>query len=62
MFLTREAAAREAGVSLDTVRRAINKGQLRAKRIGQDADGNPTGKYLIDRAALRDWFDGLADA
>jgi excisionase family DNA binding protein len=54
MFLTREDAAREANVSLDTIRRAINKGSLRAKKVGR--------RYLVDRAALREWFDGLEDA
>jgi excisionase family DNA binding protein len=63
MFLTREEAAREANVSLDTIRRAINKGDLRAKRTGWDDEKKvATGKYLIDRAALREWFDGLVDA
>lgn len=63
MFLTREQAARVAGVSLDTIRRAINKGELKAKRTGWDDEKKvPTGKYLIDRDALREWFDGLADA
>lgn len=63
MYLTREEAAREANVSLDTIRRAINKGALRAKRTGWDDDKKvATGKYLIDRDALREWFDGLVDA
>lgn len=63
MFLTREEAARVAGVSLDTIRRAVNRGDLRAKRTGYDEEKKvATGKYLIDRQALRDWFDGLADA
>lgn len=63
MFLSREDAAREAGVSLDTIRRAINAGRLRAKRTGWDDKKKvPTGKYLIDRDALREWFDGLRDA
>lgn len=63
MFLSREEAAREAGVSIDTIRRAINKGALRAKRTGWNAEKKvPTGKYLIDRAALREWFDSLVDA
>lgn len=59
---SREEAARRAGVSLDTIRRAINKGQLRAKRTGQTEDGTPTGRYLISDADLRAWFDGLPDA
>lgn len=58
MFFTREEAARVAGVSLDTIRRSINKGTLRAKRTGD----NGGGKYLVSRAALADWFDQLPDA
>jgi hypothetical protein len=62
LFYDRAEAARRAGVSMDTIRRAINKGTLRAKRTGQKDDGTPTGKYLISDADLRDWFDGLVDA
>lgn len=62
MYLTREEAAQAAGVSLSTIVRAINKGDLRAKRTGKDDEGNPTGKYLISVKAIEDWFDGLADA
>lgn len=58
MFLTREQAAQVAGVSLDTIKRAIGKGALRAKRTGADGGG----KYLITREALMEWFDGLIDA
>lgn len=63
MFLSREDAAREAGVSLDTIRRAINKGELKAKRLGWDDEKKvATGKYLVTREALQEWFEGLADA
>ena len=58
MFLTREQAAQVAGVSLDTIKRAIGKGALRAKRTGDEGGG----KYLIAREALAAWFDGLIDA
>lgn len=58
LFFTREEAAKAAGVSLDTIRRAINAGTLRAKRTG-DAGG---GKYLISADALRQWFASLQDA
>ena len=58
LFLTREQAAEACNVSVDTIRRAINKGALRAKRTGDEGGG----KYLIAPEALRDWFDGLADA
>lgn len=62
LFYGREEAARRAGVSMDTIRRAINRGDLKAKRTGQKDDGTPTGKYLISDADLRAWFDGLVDA
>lgn len=58
MFLTREEAAKVAGVSFDTIKRAINKGTLRAKRSGEGGGG----KYLVSRDALQAWFDGLVDA
>jgi len=54
---TREAAAEVMSVSVDTIKRAINKGALRAKRTGDDGGG----KYLISREALKDWFEGLRD-
>jgi excisionase family DNA binding protein len=43
-------------VKLDTIRRAINSGKLRAKRT---AEGG--GKYLITESALRDWLESLED-
>ena len=58
MFFTREEAAKRASVSLDTIRRAINSGKLRAKRTGKDGGG----KYLVSAKALQDWFDQLEDA
>ena len=61
MFMTREQAAQVAGVSLDTIRRAINAGKLRAKRLG-GTPSKPAGKYLTTREALTEWFDGLAAA
>jgi len=57
LVFTREAAAEVMSVSVDTIKRAINKGSLRAKRTGEGGGG----KYLISREALMDWFDGLAD-
>lgn len=62
LFLNRDEAARAAGVSVDTIRRAIRSGDLKAKRTGVDADGNPTGKFLISVKALEDWYQGLEDA
>jgi excisionase family DNA binding protein len=58
LFYTREEAAKAAGVSLDTVRRAINAGTLRAKRTGKEGGG----KYLVSAEALRSWFEQLQDA
>jgi len=57
LFFTRETAAEAASVSVDTIKRAINKGALRAKRTGEGGGG----KYLISREALMDWFEGLKD-
>lgn len=51
---SREEAARKVGVSLDTIRRAINKGDLKAKRIGR--------RISITDDALRDWLERLPDA
>lgn len=58
LYFTREEAAFAAGVGLDTIRRAINSGKLRAKRTGVDGGG----KYLISEAALNAWFEQLEDA
>lgn len=58
LFLTREQAAEACNVSLDTIRRAINKGTLRAKRTGAEGGG----KYLISPDALAEWFESLEDA
>lgn len=58
LFLTREQAAESCNVAADTIRRAINKGALRAKRTGE----NGGGKYLISRDALVEWFESLEDA
>lgn len=55
-------AATQAGVSLDTILRAIRRGDLRAKRSGQLDDGTPTGKYLVTRTALEEWLEALPDA
>ena len=55
---TREEAARICGVSLDTIRRSINRGELRAKRTGR----NGGGKYLVTEKALREWLEGLPEA
>ena len=56
-YFTREEAAEETRTSVDTIKRAIHAGKLRAKRTGE----NGGGKYLISRKALDDWFEGLID-
>lgn len=58
LFLTRDQAAQSANVSIDTIKRAVNSGALRAKRTGD----NGGGKYLISVEALTEWFEGLKDA
>lgn len=58
LFLTRQEAALACGVSLDTIRRAINRGELRAKRTGRDGGG----PYLVRVAELEAWFEQLPDA
>lgn len=50
----RQEAAELYGVSYATIQRAINAGQLRAKKVGN--------RYRISAKALADWFDGLEDA
>ena len=57
-FFTREEAADECRVSVETIKRAINSGRMRAKRTGE----NGGGKYLISADQLHEWFDGLEDA
>ncbi len=52
-------AAKAYGVSVDTLRRAIAAGDLRAKRLG---DSDKGGKRLIHRDALDEWYEGLRDA
>jgi excisionase family DNA binding protein len=52
--VSRDEAAAMYGVSLNTIRRAIASGALRAKKVGP--------KYRIDVAELRAWFEALPDA
>lgn len=51
---SREDAARLYGISLDTVRRAINKGDLKAKRVGR--------VIRVSEEALAKWWASLEDA
>lgn len=62
LALTREEAATACGVSLNTIKRAIGSGRLRAKRSTVNEAGDPTGKYLITPEALQEWIEGLEDA
>lgn len=62
LALTREEAATSCGVSLNTIKRAIATGALKAKRSAVNDAGDPTGKYLITPAALEEWIEGLVDA
>lgn len=57
-----EAAAEATGLSQSHLKRVIGEGHLKAKRSGEDKDGNPVGKYLILDADLRSYVDGLVDA
>lgn len=57
-----DEAAAACGVSRDTIKRAINKGSLKAAKSSKDKDGNPTGKYVITAANLQAWLDGLEAA
>ncbi|MDF1603358.1 helix-turn-helix domain-containing protein [Nocardioides sp. YIM 152315] len=58
---TRKEAAEMCGVSEDTLRRAKNRGALKAKRLTEDEE-RKGGKELYTRAALEAWLEGLADA
>jgi hypothetical protein len=55
-------AAEACGVTEKAIRRAINTGELKAKRQSRTADGDGAGKFLIPVTALAAWVEGLADA
>lgn len=57
LFLTRREAAEACGVSVDTIARAKNRGDLKAKKTA--ARG---GKELYRVSDLEAWFDQLEDA
>jgi hypothetical protein len=59
---SKTGAADAAGVSTQTLDRAIKSGALRAKRSNVTDDGEPAGKVIILATDLADWLDGLADA
>lgn len=58
---TRKEAAEMCGVSEDTLRRAKNAGQLRAKRLTKD-ETRAGGKELYRLEDLQKWLESLADA
>lgn len=55
-------AVEATGLSRTTLMRAIGSGKLRAKKSGEDGDGNPVGHWVIPAAALQAFIDGLVDA
>lgn len=63
-FLKLKDAAKVAGVSADTLARAIHAGDLKAKKSAKDEKGRAkTGGMLLVRVADLDaWFEGLPDA
>lgn len=58
---TRREAAEMCGVSVDTIRRAKAKGDLKAKRLTSD-ESRAGGKELYRLEDLQAWLEGLADA
>ena len=60
--ITRVILSIQLGISEDTLRRAKNRGELRAKKQ-RNKDGQPSqGKELYIVADLKDWLDNLPDA
>lgn len=59
---TLRTAALATGLSKTHLVTAINAGKLRAKRSGEDDEGNPAGLYVIPADALQAYIDGLVDA
>ncbi len=55
-------AATVTGLSKQHLREAIHLGQLRAKRSGVDAAGEPAGKYVLLEADLKRYLDNLPEA
>lgn len=62
LALNSEEAATATGVSVDTIKRAIRSGRLRAKRSARRDNGDPAGRYLITLDALEEWLAGMEDA
>lgn len=57
-----KGAAAVTGLSESYFKRAIEDGELKAKRSNVDDAGNPVGKYIIKEADLRAFVDGLVEA
>lgn len=57
-----KGAAAATGLSASALERAIKSGHLRAKKSSTDADGNPTGVWVIPATSLQAYVDGLVDA
>lgn len=55
-------AVEATGLSRSQLERAIRAGKLRAKKSSEDADGNPTGVWVIPAESLKAYIDGLVDA
>ena len=57
-----KGAAEATGLSESYFKRAIEDGDLKAKRSGVDESGTPVGKYVITETNLRKFVEGLVDA
>lgn len=57
------AGAQEAtGLGRTVLTDAIRSGELRARKSGRDANGEPVGKYVIRAEDLKAFIDGLPEA
>jgi excisionase family DNA binding protein len=57
-YFSRDEAAKHMSVSVETIKRAIYSGALKAKKTG----ANGGGVYIIASDDLDAWFEGLVDA
>lgn len=55
-------AVAATGLSKSHLDRAIRAGQLKAKKSGRDADGEPVGSFVILARDLEAYLNGLVDA
>lgn len=56
-----KTAVAATGLSETHLRDAINRGDLAARRSNRDAEGEPTGKWVILHADLAAYLEGLPD-